>query len=226
MARAVAEALEAQGGVGQLQARVLRELEAENKRLRSEVLLATGSAAKYSQNDAAGLEKALDAWVAGSGALPDLDNRADYVYSLEYLKKVILRNKEAYERDLEERSRFGFGFGSGVGVSGQNVQKSQEEDTRAVKEAAETKDSKDVKKAKTPEKRSESGSRQRLNAKSKNGKRDAKAKEDIPVEPTNPFGTVEDTGALSVSAAVGGMTLAQSLRPRQAQAVLASSPSK
>ena len=53
--------------------------------------------------------------MAGSGALPDLDNRADYVYSLEYLKKVISKNKEAYERDLEERSRFG--FGSGVGVS-------------------------------------------------------------------------------------------------------------
>ena len=48
VARAVAEALEAQGGVGQLQARVLRELEAENKRLRSEVLLATGNTAKYS----------------------------------------------------------------------------------------------------------------------------------------------------------------------------------
>ena len=90
----------------------------------------------------------------------------------------------------------------------------------------EAKDSKDVKKAKTPEKRSESGSRQRINAKSKNGKRDPKAKEDIPVEPTNPFGTVENTGALSVSAAVGGMTLAQSLRPRQAQAVLAASPNK
>lgn len=57
--------------------------------------------------------------MAGSGALPDLDNRADYVYSLEYLKKVISKNKEAYERDLEERSRFG--FGSGVGVSVQNA---------------------------------------------------------------------------------------------------------
>ena len=71
-----------------------------------------------------------------------------------------------------------------------------------------------IKKSKTPEKRSESGNRQRINARSKNGKRDVKAKENVPAEPTNPFGTVEDTGALSVNAFTENMTLAQSLRPK------------
>lgn len=214
VARAVAEALEAQGGVGQLQARVLRELEAENKRLRSEVLLATGNTAKYSQNDTSGLEKALDKWVAGSGALPDLDNRADYVYSLEYLKKVVLRNRDSYQQELREQSKFDY---SPPIVQTQDLSKPLQDDT---------KQDTPVKKAKTPEKRSESGSRQRATARSKNGKRDAKAKEDLPAEPTNPFGTVEDTGALSVNAFTENMTLAQSLRPRQAQTVLASSPTR
>lgn len=83
-------------------------MEAENKRLRSEVLLATGNTAKYSQNDTAGLEKALNQWIAGSGTLPDLDNRADYVYSLEYLKKIIIKNRETFQQELREQSKFGY----------------------------------------------------------------------------------------------------------------------
>ena len=160
------------------------------------MLLATGNTAKYSQNDTAGLEKALDQWIAGSGTLPDLDNRADYVYSLEYLKKIIIKNRDTYQKELREQSKFGY---SPPIVQTQDIGKLPQEDTKQ-----ET----PIKKAKTPEKRSESGSRQRINVKSKNGKRDTKVKEDMPMEPTNPFGTVEDTGALSVNAFTENMTLA------------------
>ncbi|CAL6097505.1 Kinesin-like_protein [Hexamita inflata] len=87
--QAVSEALEGQGGIGQLQAKVLRELEAENRKLKAEILLITGAEAKFQATEQDGLRKQVDNWVADAARLPELQSRADYQFCLEYMKQKL-----------------------------------------------------------------------------------------------------------------------------------------
>ena len=87
VALALAEALEARGAAGQLQARVLRALEAENSRLKQEVLLLGGAETQFSGDAAqAQLRKSLDAFFDGAGVLPGLQARCDFEFALEHAK--------------------------------------------------------------------------------------------------------------------------------------------
>ncbi|KAH0577821.1 Kinesin-like protein [Spironucleus salmonicida] len=108
VSQALAEALESQGATGQLQAKVLRQLEAENKKLKQEILILTGNAAQYDTTaDQEGLKRNLDGWLQDAAKLPDLSSRSDFIFCLEFMKSKYLSAQEenlSASRNLSKQS--------------------------------------------------------------------------------------------------------------------------